>query len=316
MSSSLKLPTSHTPSNEDNDLDLTIRFSASLPDLLLTLPGSLSANTATLKQLIRTRLPAEYAKHRIRLIYAGKALIDDVPLTASLRRTVSRPPSRMGTPGPYDDANAAGNGKSKGKLAVRDQPSQARIYVHCSIGDLVLSAAELAEEAATAQNATAESEKADAAMSGQRRQEQGQQTTTTPIPRGFERLLNAGFTAAEVQSLRLQFLAIQAHTHTPDTMPSPNTLRDMEDRWLDSSNAAGEAGALGDGMGSGMQTDDEGQGGALDDMIFGTAMGFFWPIGCLMWGVREDGIWSQRRKMAVVVGFLLNIGLGLIRYTG
>ncbi|KAL6249765.1 hypothetical protein RBB50_003620 [Rhinocladiella similis] len=314
MSNSLKVPSSHIPSNEDHDLDLTIRFSASLPDLHLTLPGSLSANTATLKQLIRSRLPNEYAKHRIRLIYAGKALIDDIPLAASLKRNVSRPPSRIGTPGPYDDSNGGGNGKSKGKLAVRDQPGQSRIYIHCSIGDLVLSAAELAEEAATAQNATTNSEKADAAASEQ--QQQGQQTSTTPIPRGFERLLNAGFTAAEVQSLRLQFLAIQAHTHTPDTMPSPNTLRDMEDRWLDNSNAAGEAGALGDGMGSGMQTEDDGQVGALDDMIFGTAMGFFWPIGCLMWGVREEGIWSQRRKMAVVVGFLLNIGLGLIRYTG
>ncbi|KIW44707.1 uncharacterized protein PV06_03159 [Exophiala oligosperma] len=321
MSSSLKVPTStNTPSfNEDNDLDLTIRFSASLADLLLTLPGSLSANTATLKQLIRSRLPNEYAKHRIRLIYAGKALVDDVPLAASLKRTVSRPPSRISTPGPYDDSN--GGAKNKGKLAVRDQPNQARIYIHCSIGDLVLSAAELAEEAATSQNATTESEAADGsaapAASGQQHQDQqGQQTTTTPIPRGFERLLNAGFTAAEVQSLRLQFLAIQAHTHTPDTMPSPNTLRDMEDRWLDNSNAGGEAGTLSDGMGGGMPTEDDGQVGALDDMIFGTAMGFFWPIGCLMWGVREEGIWSQRRKMAVVVGFLLNVGLGLIRYTG
>ena len=312
--------------DQDNDLDLTIRFSASLPDLLLTLPGSLNANTATLKQLIRSRVPDEYAKHRIRLIHAGKALIDDVPLSVSLKRTVSRPPSRIGTPGPYDSGEANGGGNlgpgnraqqvkdsGKGKIPIRDPPSQSRIYIHCSIGDIVLSATELAAEAAAAQNGSSSSGKGSPVGATP------QPTTTTPAPRGFDRLLNAGFSAAEVQSLRLQFLAIQAHTHTPDTMPSPNTLRNMEDRWLDNTNASDpgtlEAGAGAGAGGLGLAEDDA-QAGALDDMVWGTAMGFFWPIGCLMWAVREEGIWTQRRKMAVVVGFLLNVGLGIIRYTG
>lgn len=318
---SLKAPPTQ-PSDEDFDYDLTIRFSASLPDLLLSIPGSLNANTATLKQLIRSRIPAEYAKHRIRLIYAGKALVDDVPLSASLKRNVSRPPSRIGTPGPYDDSNgvsgsANGGGKGahirdngKGKVAIRDPPSQSRIYIHCSIGDIVLSAAELAAEAAAAQKGASTGD-GDKDKGGDSKQEQT--TTTTPAPRGFDRLLNSGFTAAEVQSLRLQFLAIQAHTHTPDTMPSPAELRDLEDRWLDNSNDAAAGDIMGPGLGS---LDEDGQTGALDDMIWGTVMGFFWPIGCLMWGVREEGIWSQRRKMAVVVGFMLNMGLGIIRYTG
>ncbi|KAK5214422.1 hypothetical protein LTR99_008031 [Exophiala xenobiotica] len=323
---SLKVPTSsHLPAPDD-DLDLTIRFSASLPDLLLTIPGSTNyANTATLKQLIRSRIPNEYAKHRIRLIYAGKALADDVPLKVSLKRTVSRPPSRIGTPGPYDDSYSRLNGaankdkdkdngkEGKGKVVVRDPPAQSRIYIHCSIGDIVLSAAEIAEEAATSQHGAGKSDNKEDNIAATAAQQTT--TTTTPAPRGFDRLLNAGFTAAEVQSLRLQFLAIQAHTHTPDTMPSPNTLRNMEDRWLDNSNASADPGALDDGAGASF-ADDDGQVGALDDMIFGTAMGFFWPIGCLMWAVREEGIWSQRRKMAVVVGFMLNIGLGLVRYTG
>ncbi|KAI1611756.1 DUF2407 C-terminal domain-containing protein [Exophiala viscosa] len=314
---SLRVPT-HSQINDD--LDLTIRFSASLPDLLLTIPGSRNANTATLKQLIRTQLPKQYAKHRIRLIYAGKALVDNVPLTVSLKRNVSRPPSRIGTPGPYDTEAHVGAGKNgkdtvKGKAPVRDQTQ--RIYIHCSIGDIVLTPTELAEEAATA------AAQSDTVKDGDDNDEHGdkpqsQTTTTTPAPRGFDRLLNAGFTSAEVQSLRLQFLSIQAHTHTPDTMPSPNSLRNMEDQWLDNSNSGsdpdGLAGAAGAGAGFG-GSDDE-QSGALDDMIFGTAMGFFWPIGCLLWGVREEGIWSQRRKVAVVVGFMLNVGLGLIRYTG
>lgn len=305
--------------DEEYDFELTIRFSASLPDLLLSIPASLNANTATLKQLIRSRIPDEHAKHRIRLIYAGKALVDDVSLGTSLKKNLSRPPSRVGTPGPYDGrgrGNGAINGKgaqddaqAKGKQVQRDAPAQSRIYIHCSIGDIVLTAKELADEAATAASAQASGDgNQDGAPTAQ------EQTTTTPAPRGFDRLLNAGFSAAEVQSLRLQFLALQAHTHTPDTMPSPSTLRDMEDRWLDNSNATGDADT--DALAGGLGADDDLQTGALDDMIWGTAMGFFWPIGCLMWGVREEGIWSQRRKMAVVVGFLLNIGLGLIRYGG
>jgi hypothetical protein len=313
----LKPPTSQHQQNDDEDYDfeLTIRFSASLPDLLLSIPGSLHANTATLKQLIRSRIPDEYATRRIRLIYAGKALVDEIPLDISLKRNVTRPPSRIGTPGPYEESNGtggrAGVGRDavKGKLAIRDPPSQSRIYIHCSIGDLVLSKEDVAAEVAAAQAGSEGEEKKDVTS-----RQQPQQTTTTPAPRGFDRLQNAGFTPSEIQSLRLQFLAIQAHTHTPDTMPSPNTLRNMEDRWLD--NSTTEGGMLGGSTTLDGSTDEEAQAGTLDDMIWGTVMGFFWPIGCLMWGIREEGIWSQRRKMAVVIGFMLNIGLGIIRYTG
>ncbi|KEF57615.1 uncharacterized protein A1O9_05533 [Exophiala aquamarina CBS 119918] len=323
----LKPPPSQHQRNDDDeyDFELTIRFSASLPDLHLSIPGSLNANTATLKQLIRSRIPDEYATRRIRLIYAGKALVDEVPLNSSLKRNVSRPPSRISTPGPYEESNGGAGGREnttaagKGKLLSRDlplSPSPPRIYIHCSIGDLVLSKEDVAAERAAAQQVGGD-EKNDATSSQTQslQEQQQQQTTTTPAPRGFDRLQNAGFTPSEIQSLRLQFLAIQAHTHTPDTMPSPNTLRNMEDRWLD--NSTSEGGMLGDGAGTlDGSTDEEAQAGTLDDMIWGTVMGFFWPIGCLMWGIREEGIWSQRRKMAVVIGFVLNIGLGLIRYTG
>jgi len=303
---SLRLPDQHV------GLDLTIRFSASLPDLLLTVPSSSHATTSTLKQQIRARLPSEYANRRIRLIHAGKALADDALLSTSLNRPLSRPPSRVATPGPYDDSDRA-SPRGKGKAPVRDPPALSRIYIHCSIGDVVLSAAELAAEAALARP---ENERATRDPTQTSAGAAAEAEATAPAPRGFDRLLSTGFSASEVQSLRLQFLAIQAHTHTPDTMPSPNTLRDLEDEWLDNStNGADGMGAGGPGGGAGGVADEDGYAGALDDMIWGTAMGFFWPLGCLMWAIREEGIWSQRRKMAVAVGFMLNIGLGIVRYT-
>ena len=135
---SLKPP----PTVNDDILDLTVRFSASLPDLLLSISFIThpNANTSTLKQLIRQRLPPEYSSRRIRLIYAGKALVDDASLASSLKRSFSRSPSRPPTPAIYsaqdEDSPSA---KLKGKAPVRDPPLHPRIYIHCSIGDVVLS---------------------------------------------------------------------------------------------------------------------------------------------------------------------------------
>lgn len=294
-------------------LDLTIRFSASLPDLPLSISDK-NATTSTVKQLIRKTLPVDLQNRRIRLIHSGKALSDEALLSTIIKRPVSQPPSRVATPGPYQDGGTKADNllsRSKGKEPVRDPPIlQPRTYIHCSIGDVVLSPAELAAEAALANQSSRQEAKKSAEQDVSQDELNNETINTTPTPRGFDRLLTAGFTAAEVQSLRLQFMDIQAHIHTPDTMPSPNTLRDMEDRWLDNGNGEGQGGAGGAGFAM-----DDAQAGALDDMLWGAVMGFVWPVGCLFWGAREEGIWSQRRKMAVVIGVALNVGIALVRYT-
>jgi hypothetical protein len=290
------------PDSGAEPLDVTIRFSASIPDLLLTIPNPTQATTSTLKQQIRRRLPAEFTTRRIRLICAGKALVDNATLSSSLRRPHSRTPSRSATPLLPDPDNTPASPKAKGKAPIRDPPSASRIYIHCSIGDVTLSPADLllevslANPRADAPSPAASASKLDAAPPA----------NTTPAPRGFDRLLGAGFTQSEILTLRSQFLAIQAHTHTPDTMPSPTTLRELEDQWLDNSNT--------EGAGLVSAIDEEGQAGALDDLLWGSVMGFFWPIGCLWWACREEGIWSRRRKMAVVVGVLVNAGFGTLRW--
>lgn len=285
-------------------LDLTIRFSASLPDLLLSVPDPAFSTTSTVKQLIRTHLPHGLSDRRIRLIHAGKSLGDAATLSSSLKLPPSQTPSRPSTPLPDHTSLSA---SAKGKAPILDPPSLSRIYIHCSVGDVTLSAPELAEEArlATRNNASAarETSSTDAAASVAA-------PTTTPAPRGFDRLLNAGFTLPEIQSLRSQFLAIQAHTHTSADMPSPTTLRALEDQWLDNSN---EADVVGGGGGGGF-VDDEGQAGALDDMLWGAVMGFFWPVGCLWWLCGEEGVWTRRRKVAVVIGAVVNAGFGVIRW--
>lgn len=86
----------------------------------------------------------------------------------------------------------------------------------------------------------------------------------------------------------------------------------MEDAWIDDN-----AGGSGRSGGSGFDFGDDGMGGgALDDLFWGNIMGFLWPLGCVVWAVREEGIWSKRRKVAVFTGFLLSLTFGGLRVMG
>lgn len=323
---------SHTYSTSDHTLEpesvadpllLTVRFSASIPDLFLDIEAPETTTAAGMKQLIRTHIPSDLSAHRLRLIYAGRGLEDATPLTISLRlpRSPTRTPNtNLNDDGSKDDAD--NRKREKGKAPVREQQ---RLYIHCSIGDIILSEVNLAEEAAIAstllkgqQNGTAD-EEYDLKKQQQQQQEQEQASTTTPAPRGFDRLLTAGFTAAEVTALRSQFMAVQSVSRTADTMPSGAELRDLEDRWLDEGTTAGGTtmGGVGAGggvgVGGGGFADDEGEFGAIDDMLWGAVMGFFWPIGCAMWLRREEGVWSWRKGLAVFVGVVVNAAFGAMR---
>jgi hypothetical protein len=260
-------------------LALTIRFSSSLPDLPLTVPSPSSTTTAAIKRQLRSLRPADTAKRRLRLIYSGKELTDGAVLSESLKlspqRSISDP---------------------KGKSSAVDQVHR---YLICSIGE-ELSDAELAQEARH-ELLTATS------TSHQPR------PSTAPQPLGFDRLLSAGFSPAEVAGLREQFLRLQSHTHTPDAMPTPAEMRLLEDRWIDDTTGPGPQG-LGGGSGTGDATDGVGT-GAYEDMLLGTVMGFFWPVGAVVWLLREEGVWSKRRQMAVVAGMLVNIAFSVLRVT-
>ncbi|KAJ5597924.1 hypothetical protein N7537_008008 [Penicillium hordei] len=315
---------------ETDPLLIIVRFSASIPDLQLDVPGPETTTGAGLKQLIRAELPKPLSSHRLRLIYAGRGLEDTTALTVSLKL----PPSPSRSPCPAADQPETPDDHGKGKQAVLD--TRPRLYIHCSIGDIALSEADLASEASVSStvllqqkkqrtNTSKESPAKDVSpllstptQPGRQYQSQSQSqiTTTTPAPRGFDRLVSAGFTAAEVTALRSQFLAMQSVSRTPDTMPTGDQLRDLEDRWMDEGSTAAQVqGGLGGEGGGG---DDEGgigsgSRGAMDDMLWGAVMGFFWPVGCAMWLRREEGVWSWRKGVAVCVGVIVNAVFGAMR---
>ncbi len=290
-------------------LNLTIRFSASLPDLHLAIPHPGTTTIVALKHLIRSRLAETNAQHRLRFIHGGRILPDHAVLSSVLR-----PPPPLSPPPTSPDPR----GKGKQREGATVPPPH--IYVNCSIGD-VLTPSELAAEAAAAVSAVVP----DSSHAQQQQQQmtgggEGEHGVRQRRPRGFDRLLTAGFSAAEVNALRLQFQSIQTTRHTPDTMPSPDTLRGLEEAWLDNSNAGvpGAAGGGGEreggsGAGTGTDGDEFGAGGLLDVMIRGMIIGFLWPVGSIGWLVREEGLWSRRWKVFVGFGFVLSLIIGMIR---
>ncbi|KAH8697682.1 putative conserved membrane protein [Talaromyces proteolyticus] len=298
------------------ELHLTVRFSASIPDVQLEITNPTTTTATGLKQLIRQKLPRDLADHRLRLIYSGRGLEDAVSLATSLKLSSPRAGTPISTRADVERTKDEIS-KGKGKAVAREIFDIPRLYIHCSIGDIVLSASDLDAEAAMASTLQQGNNLVPEPTGEQKSQKE--ESLTTPAPRGFDRLLAAGFTPSEISALRSQFLALQSVSYTPDTMPSGAELRELEDRWMDEGSGAMGAGALGGGattLGSG---DDDGGGlgsgshGALDDMLWGAIMGFFWPIGCAMWLRREEGVWSWRKGLAVFVGVVVNIAFGAVR---
>ncbi|TKA74775.1 hypothetical protein B0A55_03864 [Friedmanniomyces simplex] len=282
-------------------MDVVVRFSTSNPDLVLPIAKPSATTGLSLKQQIRAQLDTPASESRLRLIHAGKVVPDTAALSTSIN--VTRPP-----PTRDDESKSA---KAKGKQPDREaKPAALRVYIHCSIGD-TLTTSDLAAEAKQAQEAdTALLAKSTTSIPSTRNDHDASAsspTTTTPAPRGFDRLLSAGFTPAEVATLRTQFLAIQAHTHTPDTMPSGPELLALEERWLDSGSSPSTAGGEDAG---GLDGEDV---GGLEDMLYGNLIGFFWPIGAIGWLMWEEGVWSRRKQIAVLSGFLFNVMFGCLR---
>jgi len=323
----------------DEILQLIIRFTASIADLPLSIEQPRKTTTLSLKGLIRQHLPRTLSSNRLRLIHAGKVLSDTAPLSSSLN--LNNASTRQVPPPPPN--------KGKGKEPVRGEsgdtgPPPPRIYIHCSIGD-ALTTAELSTEA---REATELEEKLSRSLTSRRQSSTGtlaeaasgwlrasglpgftptaptgtgaavgggnNASTTTPAPRGFDRLTSTGFTQSDIASLRNTFRAHLAHTHTPDTMPHGDALLALEDRWLDSSaNEDGSGAGIGGGGSGGGGFDDDAEGSALDDMFWGNVFGFFWPIGAIVWGFREEGVWTRRRAIAVFTGLCVNLVFGFAR---
>ena len=264
-------------SSSESPLHLTIRFTTGHDDLPINISNPSQTTTAQLKKQIRAALPEDIRSNRLRLIAAGKLLQNGQVLANVLKAPLPLPPPPS---------------SRKGK---EPAPPPPRVYINCSIGDK-LSEEELAQEN---NESAASGPPTDGQVEGQIR------PPPRPEPRGFDRLLSS-MSAQEVAELRAEFLAVQASRFTPDTMPSPTTLRRMEDAWLDEG---------GDDLASQSRSHGAHE-QELDDFFWGNLMGLLWPIGIIGWAGRdgpEGGLWSDRRKTAVWTGVAMSLAFGIVR---
>lgn len=275
-------------------VDLVIRFTNSEEDLVIRINSAETTTPLSVKQQIRQYASASVSTSRLRLIFSGRFLPDH----AALSKCITIPP-----PPPTDQVSSA-QGKGKARATSPVDSRAPRVIVNCSVGD-ALTPAELAAEAEAAEAADAALVEGTISQATTKDGARVATTTTGPEPRGFDRLLSQGFNAAAVAEMRAQYFQILSYSRTPDTMPSGDELRALEDRWLDNNDAGGGNDANGA---------PDAEDGGLEDMLYGNLIGFFWPVAMMMW-FREEGMWSQRRKVSVLTGMLVNLTFGFLRIT-
>jgi hypothetical protein len=308
-----------------------------------------SHNILALKHAIRTHLDDQYRNKGLRLIQAGRVLVDGDTIMLGLRLNARQ---EVGLDNADQERGKANNDrKGKNKAFVEPPP----VYIHC-----VVSSEDVANDILVAEGVAAAVRHVQAPPAPTAVPSAGitndnilpfstrrtlpdfdvngnsgpaTSSTTQPHPppqqqqpRGFNRLLTTGFTHQDVATLRAQFRAMTAARHTPDTMPDADALLRLEERWLDSeassstanANTANSGGAIAAGAGGAIvgTEEEDSPSAALNDMLLGIISGFFWPIGAVVWGLREEGVWSRRRGWAVLGGVAVNAAFGVIRGMG
>lgn len=257
---------------------ITVRFSSGLPDLATDVPSPRTTTVLAFKHGLRARIAS---RSRLRLIYQGRILADAASLASVLKPLPTAP-----LPPPPAAADP------KGKAV--DRPLPVRVYLNCSIGD-ELSTVELdAEEVAAANPPEGDGSGGGGEASAWKK----------PRPRGFDRLLQAGFTQSEIATLRTQFASIHTERFASDAMPSPDTMRGMEDAWID-----GNAGEL-PSAASPLEDDITNMSAVLDVMIRAMMIGFFFPLGSITWLLRQD-VWGEKWRIFVGSGVVLSLTVGI-----
>lgn len=313
-------------------LSVTVRFGGQpLADIPLTTPTS--TTILALKYQIRARMTPAYAEHAIKLIYNGRQLKNRVAVGKELgsngvlkaekrvwyvhcalplakdQSWESEESRKM-----YGDPTVVGAGDFEAD-PIPDSPIE---VTHVSLSQEIPIVP----------------------------------VASTPSARGFDRLRSIqSFTTTDIGSMRSQFRANIEARHTPATMPSEDQMLRMEDRWLDSSAFSSSLAAVGTAGGSTTASNADGPATegteaevdtapglaaarqllapavaeleaeddasrALDDTLLGVVTGFFWPVGAVVWGLREEGVWSRRRGWSVLAGVMVNLGFGIVRVMG
>ncbi|KDN42913.1 hypothetical protein RSAG8_06439, partial [Rhizoctonia solani AG-8 WAC10335] len=268
---------------------ITIRFTEREPDLLL---GVSSNDTIRdVKALIRSLRPS-LERRKLRLVHAGRLLTDGTRLVPwlealaahSRKNNTKNVPSR--SPASSPTTTNFPSRKSTSSLQ-EPSPEPTDVWIHCSIGP--------------------EGEDID-------EDDKLQEPQIAPL-RGFDRLASAGFSAEDIESMRMQF-----HAQRPEVLDQDDEhARALEEQWVDN-------------MDSGLPGADSNDGEPMYPPYFhGILVGFFFPL-IPMFFLRElpppaffsdnvapleaprSVVFSRRMQMALVAGFFANVLYGTLNY--
>ncbi|KZV63903.1 hypothetical protein PENSPDRAFT_589123 [Peniophora sp. CONT] len=273
---------------------LVIRFTDGIPDLELTLGKDESVRG--LKFSIRTKRP-QLERRRLKLIHAGRLLTAEIKPFEWLQSLEDRQRRASAR----DEAASASAASSTGEdiqttTAPAPSTTLPTAYLHCSVGPEL------------------EAEEAEDGEDGQVRL---QSTQIRPL-RGFDRLAGAGFSEADIANFRRQFHAGAADSLALAEFATEEEYeeyaRTLEEQWIESI----------DNSGIGSPSTDS------NAVLQGVLLGFFMPFLPffyfaspklpIFWSSGESVetlgsvIFSRRMQMGLVVGFAINVLLGLWRY--
>ncbi|GAA5916152.1 hypothetical protein JCM6882_005399 [Rhodosporidiobolus microsporus] len=181
-------------------------------------------------------------------------------------------------------------GKGKEKEGKGTEMEDTRVWLHCSVGE--------AEE---------EEGEGEGGKSAEGADEPSAQIT--PLT-GFDRLLDSGFSPEDVANLRAEFRerrGIDAEDDEDDNQGEGGDggeehRRALEEQWM--SGMTGQEEAMGDATTHGYTY----------SLLKGVCIGFFVPFLPLFFF--RSQIFSKRMQMAIVLGIVMNLAFGLLRFLG
>jgi hypothetical protein len=259
-------------------VQLIIKFSdSSLADLALDIEDVSKVSVSSIRRQIRETVGGKTSNRRLRLIHNGRLLNENI--------NIARDVAKVSVKGKEISNNHIIGGSSSN--------SPKRIYVHCSVGD-ILDANELLRENELDKKAIVKS--------------------TGPELRGFDRLRNAGFTDTDINVLRQQFTSMNGgaaaaaagavdRNGTGDPIAIPSAVQEeeltrLEEQWINTGvtedNAANASG------------NDH-----LEDLT-GLLIGMFLGVMSLLF-LKEGGLFTARQRRFILGGVFINFLFALVR---
>ncbi|ODV87285.1 hypothetical protein CANARDRAFT_26698 [[Candida] arabinofermentans NRRL YB-2248] len=289
--------------------EFVIRFADGNPDLIIPVASQQElrdVSTKFIRQQIREHND-RITKNRLKLIRNGKVLLNHTDFQKELKFLIENAYNKDDDDDDDDDSNE--NGDDDGGVPA---PEVIKIYIHCIVGD-ILTPSELQKEEDLEHQPT---------------------KSTSEAPKGFDRLLSQGFSQQDINELRLQFQ--QIHGSALLGQQDVGALRELEDRWIDStvnqeidefptnialSSTIGDGGGT-SGLGNGNTLNNTGGGRGLQsreidtnkELLIGLAIGYFLGVfGLFLIKLEVGGFFNKRTRMAIVAGVGINIAFGTVR---